>query len=181
MTQSSNIVTRYEGKWIRFIDKNGWEYVERIGSTGVICIAPVTPDQRLVLVEQYRPAIDATTIELPAGLVGDEPGHENEHHQHAAERELLEETGYEASEWTYLTEGPASAGLSSEVISFFLARGLHKVGEGGGVQNESITVHEIPLGDIQTWLDAKTREGLTIDPKVFTGLYFVGAVRPRAL
>ncbi|MBI5095746.1 MAG: NUDIX hydrolase [Candidatus Hydrogenedentes bacterium] len=174
MNKPANVVTRYEGKWIRFVDKDGWEYVERIGISGVVCIAAVTPENKLVLVEQARPALGATTIELPAGLVGDEPGHENEHHQHGAERELLEETGYEAAEWSYLTEGPASSGLTSEVITFFMARGLRKVGKGGGVQNESIMVHEIPLAEIQTWLEVKAKAGFIIDPKVFTGLYFVG-------
>jgi ADP-ribose pyrophosphatase len=177
MDKPANIVTKYEGKWIRFVDNNGWEYVERIGVTGVVCIAAVTPEKKLVLVEQMRPALGAKTIELPAGLVGDEPGHENEHHQSGAERELLEETGYEASEWSYLTEGPASSGLCSEVITFFMARGLRKVGEGGGVQNESIIVHEVLLTEIQTWLDAKARAGYIIDPKVFTGLYFVGLTK----
>lgn len=172
------IVTRYEGKWIRFVDNDGWEYVERIGNTGVICVAAVTPEGCLLLVEQFRPAINATTIELPAGLVGDEPGHENEHHQHGAERELREETGYEADEWTYLTEGPASSGLSSELITFFLARKLRKVGAGGGVHNESIIVHEAALAEIQSWLDAKAKAGYVIDPKVFTGLYFVNLLCP---
>jgi len=178
MDKPANIVTKYEGKWIRFVDKDGWEYVERIGVTGVVCITAVTPDNKLVLVEQHRPALCSKTIELPAGLVGDEPGHEDEHHQHGAERELFEETGYEADQWSYLTEGAASSGLCSEIITFFMARGLRKVGEGGGVQNESIVVHEIALSELQEWLDGKAREGYLIDPKVFTGLYFVGRCKP---
>jgi ADP-ribose pyrophosphatase len=85
---------------------------------------------------------------------------------------LLEETGYQAASLECLTEGPSSAGISTEVISFFRARGLKKISKGGGDQSEDITVHVIPLDGLMTWLDSKRREGCLVDYKIFAGLFF---------
>ena len=133
----------------------------------------VTQDQKLVLVEQYRIPVHARTIELPAGIIGDEPGGSGEAHAEAAGRELAEETGFEAGRIEKLTHGPASSGLTSETVTLFLATQLRRAGPGGGVEHEDITVHEVPLVEIQEWLKAKAISGLLIDPKVYAVLYFV--------
>jgi ADP-ribose pyrophosphatase len=86
---------------------------------------------------------------------------------------LREETGYEAAEMELLFAGPPSAGLASEVVTFFKATGLRKIAKGGGEGHEDITVHEIALGEIDAWLRRKSAGGLLVDPKVYTGLYFV--------
>jgi ADP-ribose pyrophosphatase len=113
-------------------------------------------------------------IELPAGLAGDVGGCEKETLSQAAQRELQEETGYECREMIQLTEGPPSSGLSSEIITFFEARGLRRTGSGGGHGGEKIIVHEVPLGQVDSWLHRITVEGiLWVDPKVYTGLYFI--------
>ncbi|MCP4591200.1 MAG: NUDIX hydrolase [bacterium] len=161
------------GRYIRLVRQRGWEYAERLNATGIAAILAVTDDRRLVLTEQYREPVRKTVIELPAGLVGDVQGEEHEPFAAAARRELHEETGYEAAEMAYLTEGPPSAGLSNEVITFYYARGLRKTGPGGGVGHERIQVHEVPLREVSTWLRDAAARGALIDPKVFTGLYFV--------
>jgi ADP-ribose pyrophosphatase len=92
----------------------------------------------------------------------------------AAKRELLEETGYAAERVETLTTGPASNGLTSEVVTLLLASSLRRVNAGGGVAHEKITVHEVPLSEVHQWLDGKAKEGLLIEPKVYAGLYFVG-------
>src|SRR5438128_1389604 len=84
------------GRWLTFIDDAGWEYVTRPGVTGIVVIVAVTKGERLVLVEQYRPAVQQRVIELPAGLVGDVDGRHTESLLDAAVRELEEETGYRA-------------------------------------------------------------------------------------
>ena len=165
-----------EGKFIRLIKQGKWEYATRKGISGIVGIVAVTDDRKLILVEQDRPPVAKRVIELPAGLAGDVEGQADEELSVAARRELLEETGYEAAEMTHLTEGAASAGMTDEVITLFLARGLRKTGEGKGDGSEDITVHEVPVDDVIAWLDARRGAGLLIDVKVYAGLYF--ATRP---
>ena len=169
--------TLYAGKFLALVKEGRWEYVDRIGATGAAIIVAVTEEQKLLLVEQYRIPVHARTIELPAGVIGDEPGGGDECHADAAKRELLEETGYSAESIETLTTGPASSGLTSEVVTLLLATGLKRVHAGGGVGHESIIVHEVPLSDAHDWLAAKASAGLLIEPKVYAGLYFIGRSR----
>ncbi|MDX1569570.1 MAG: NUDIX hydrolase [Xanthomonadales bacterium] len=133
----------------------------------------VTPERELVLTEQYRPPVDAVVIELPAGLVGDEPDTGAESGANAAHRELEEETGYRAGDLTRLGRGPSSAGMSSEVIDFYLARNLTRTGPGGGTESEDIAVRVVPLSGLRAWLADRTAEGRLIDPKVYAGIWFL--------
>jgi ADP-ribose pyrophosphatase len=166
--------TAYTGKFLALIKEGHWEYVDRTRATGSALILAVTAEQKILLVEQYRIPVHARTIELPAGIIGDEPGEANETHAAAAHRELLEETGYAAGRVEALTTGPACSGLTSERVTLFHATGLRHVGKGGGVAHEDITVHEAPLAGIVEWLEGKAKMGVLIDPKVYTGLFFLG-------
>lgn len=166
--------TLYTGKFLALVKEGRWEYAERTNATGASIIVAVTAEQKLLLVEQYRIPVHSRTIELPAGIIGDEPGSANEAHTDAAKRELIEETGYEAAEIKALSHGPASSGLTSETVTLFLATGLRRVGVGGGVAHEQITVHEVPLSEVHDWLEAKAKSGVLVDPKIYAGLYFVG-------
>jgi ADP-ribose pyrophosphatase len=166
------------GRYLELIDENGWEYVQRRTASGVVVIVATTDDKKLVLVEQPRVAVHRRTIELPAGLVGDVPDDATESLEKAAVRELEEETGFQAAHWHLLVEGPASVGISSEIVTFFRATGLSRVGPGGGDHTEEITVHVVPLRDVPAFLSEKVAAGLLVDPKVFAGLYFLGTERP---
>ena len=170
MKQEKKII--HDGKHIQVVSRGKWEFVERKNVTGIVAIFAVTEENKLVLVEQFRPPVGKFVIELPAGLAGDVAGQENEELATAARRELLEETGYEASEMLYLADGAASAGLSSEVITLFRAKGLKKTGPGAGDGSEEITLHEVPLNEVFQWLNEKRREGKLIDLKVYSGLCF---------
>jgi ADP-ribose pyrophosphatase len=167
-------LTLYAGKFLALVKEGHWEYADRTNASGAAIIVAVTQDRKLLLVEQYRIPVHARTIELPAGIIGDEPGGSGEAHAEAAGRELAEETGFEAGRIEELTHGPASSGLTSETVTLFLATQLRRTGPGGGVANEDITVHEVPLVEVQEWLKAKANSGMLIDPKVYAGLYFVG-------
>ena len=164
--------TVWEGKHLRVVVKQGWQCVERKGITGIVCIVPVTVDDELVLIEQYRAPVDARVIEMPAGLVGDEPGKEDEPFEEAAGRELLEETGYEALTMERLFDGVVSAGLSDERLTFFLAKGCKKVGPGGGDSSEDITVHVVPRKNVLGWIEEQRRAGKTVDVKAMAILAF---------
>jgi ADP-ribose pyrophosphatase len=164
-----------EGRYLTMLNDNGWEYVTRHGITGVVVLVAVTRQRELVLVEQHRPAVRGRVIELPAGLVGDVAGRESESLAAAAHRELVEETGFEASAMVELAAGPIAVGVSDEIVTFFEARDLARVGPGGGDASEDITVHLVPLATLTSFLGAKRAAGLAVDPKIYAGLFLLGA------
>ncbi|HBA85079.1 MAG TPA: DNA mismatch repair protein MutT [Verrucomicrobia bacterium] len=161
-----------DGKYIRHMIRNGWEYVQRKNIAGIVAILAVTDEGKLLLVEQYREPVASRVLELPAGLAGDAHGRRREAFEEAARRELLEETGYAARKMKFLMEGPPSCGLSAEIVTFFQAGGLKKVGPGGGDEEEDILVHEVALAQAEKWLKKMEKKGLMVDPKVYSGLYF---------
>lgn len=161
-----------EGKWLRLVRRGRWEYTQRVvGGTAAVIVA-VTEAGELILIEQPRPALDGVTCELPAGLIGDQAGAEDEDPAVAAGRELEEETGYAADHLERLFEGPSTPGLSDERMIFFRAHGLRKVGEGGGDEHEDITVHLVPLAEVPSWLEQRAAAGVHVDVKIWAGLHW---------
>ncbi len=161
-----------KGRHLHFVQRNRWEFIHRPNVTGIVAIIAVTDDGKMIFVQQYREPVQSDVIENPAGLVGDEVDMPDEALADAARRELHEETGYEATTLEFLTAGPPSAGLGSEVVTFFLATGLKRTGEGGGVEGENIHVHEVPIANAHAWLEDRLNAGIMIDPKIYLGLYF---------
>ena len=164
--------TVVEGRFLRLVDTNGWEFVQRTRSTGVVCIVAITPDRRLLLVEQFRPPLGRYTVELPAGLSGDVED-ALESLETAARRELLEETGYEASQWTRVCDVVSSAGLTDETVTVFRASQLKRTESGGGDATESIVVHEVDLENLTNWLADAARHGKSIDSRVYGVMTFL--------
>ncbi len=158
----------FPGKHISLVARGKWEYATRNTQRPAVGIVAVTDDEKVVLVEQLRPTVNATLMELPAGLAGDIVGAEQEPLLAAAQRELLEETGYTAAYWAELVSGYSSPGLTDEMIVLFLAEGLTKVAAGGGDASESIVVHEVPLLGVIGWL---AERGYMADMKLLAGLY----------
>ena len=173
MTDSSDAPEiLYDGQWLRMVRRGHWEYAERTHGNGMaVIIIAVTPDDDVLFVEQYRVPLVARTIEMPAGLVGDDHAHDTL--ESAARRELIEETGWEASRVDVLLIGPTSSGMSSERIAFVRALDLTRVGEGGGVDNEDITVHTVPRAQAPAWLMRKQAEGFELDLKLWAGLWMI--------
>lgn len=165
--------TLCNGRWLRLMRRGRWEYAERTNPGGGVIVIAVTPEDRILFVEQWREAVRSRTIEMPAGLVGDIAGDAHESAVAAAEREILEETGYRAGRIEFLMAGPSSAGMTNEMMSFVHAHDLVREHAGGGDHTEDIVVHEIPRAEAARWLVAKMREGYSIDPKLFAGLYFL--------
>ncbi len=169
-----------EGRYLRLIAQDHWEYADRCNAHGAVAIVAVTGQRELLLVEQFRIPLGNHVIELPAGLVGDETGTKDEPLSQAATRELLEETGYRAGEMLWLTRGPTTAGLATEIVDFFLAQSLVQEHPGGGIEHESIVVHAIPLDEVESWLRSQSDQGRLIDPKIYAGLYLAGVKRTQA-
>jgi len=166
--------TLYQGRWLTLRRRGTWEYVERnTAGGGAVIIIAVTPEDKLLFVEQYRVPIGQKTIEMPAGLIGDLDGHDGEDALLAARRELEEETGYACERVQLVHAGPSSAGMSTEMMVFVHATGLRRSGPGGGDDSEEITVHEVARTQAGPWLLRMAREGYSIDPKLFAGLWFL--------
>lgn len=162
------------GDHVRLVREDGWEWAERTNVSGIVVIVAVTPQDELLLVEQYRRPVASRVLELPAGLAGDHAGMEDEALSTAALRELEEETGWTAGSMEQLLVGPVSAGMSNEVLTFFRAGSLRRVGPGGGDASEDIAVHAIPRSEVVGWLAKRASEGVLADPKVFAGLFYAG-------
>ena len=139
---------RWEGRFIVAKTRGRWEYVGRSRNIRAAVILAVDDQDRVVLVEQFRVPLGRPCIELPAGLIGDEAGSENEDDATAAARELEEETGYRPGRIEALGEFFSSPGMVSESFTLFRAHDLVRVSEGGGVEGEGITVHHVPLTSI---------------------------------
>ena len=175
MAQDSNKgkQTLAEGHHLRFVVRNGWEYVERLGISGIVVMIGTTPHGGLVLVSQWREPVAAWVVELPAGLAGDIPGSAAEDLVTAARRELREETGFEAASMVPVLTGPPSPGISTEVVTFFRAKGLVRVGRGGGEEGEGVRAHVVSLSGLGDWLEAMQAKGWLVDPKVLAGAYLL--------
>ncbi len=157
----------YEGKHLFLKQKGSWEYVERRFRAGGVLVVAITPEDRLLLVEEYRPPVGGRVISLPAGLVGDDGKEEDA--SSAAVRELREETGFEAPALEYLGQGPSSPGLASETVSFYLARDARRAGPPTG--DEEILLHEVPLSQVRGWAREQAASGAQIHPLLWAGLY----------
>ncbi len=167
-----------EGKFLKLWNRESWEFVQRKGCTGVAIIVAMTKDRKVILVEQFRVPVGKLVIELPAGIVGDKNLHESI--TAGARRELFEETGWWAKKVEVLVKGPAASGMSCEELTFCLASDLTKKGVGGGDHMEDITTHEIHLDQVESWLKSQEKKGKRIDPKIFSGLYFLKKpIQPR--
>lgn len=162
------IETPWQGRYIAVRTKGSWEYVSRTHGMRAAVILPLDDSDpaipHVILVEQYRVPLGRPSLELPAGLVGDDQAGEDD--AVAAKRELEEETGYRAARWEQAGEFFSSPGMVSEGFTLFIARDLTKVSDGGGVNDENIIVHRIPLADVQQFVAMKRREGCAIDVRM---------------
>ncbi|SDA35311.1 NUDIX hydrolase [Sphingomonas sp. NFR15] len=160
---SQPIETVWQGKFITVRKQGTWEYVGRARDIHAAVILAVEAGE-VLLVEQYRVPLGRVCIELPAGLVGDET--EGEAITASAARELEEETGYRPARVEVIGEFCSSPGMVSESFTLVRASELTKVGDGGGVPGEDITVHRVALAQLPDFIAAKRAEGLAVDVKL---------------
>ena len=156
---------RWQGKFIVAKQRGRWEYASRARNIRAAAILAIQ-DGDVILVEQYRVPLGRRCLEIPAGLVGDDDGAQDESAITAAHRELEEETGYAAAKITDLGMFYSSPGMVSEGFSLLRAEGLTKVGEGGGTEGEDITVHRVPLKALAHFVEEKRAQGVGIDVRI---------------
>ena len=168
---AEEVETLCEGRHLLLLSRRGWEYAEHRTAKEAVMVIALTEKGEIVLVEEFRPAVNAAVVSPPAGLVGDEGPEEA---VAAARRELAEETGCEAESFELLARGPGSAGQSSEMVLFFLARGARRTGLQAPQDRDVIRVHTVPVTRMLEWARQREAEGILIDPKVWAGVYLAG-------
>jgi ADP-ribose pyrophosphatase len=142
---------------------------EIVRSRGAVAVVAVDDLGRVVLVRQFRAALDADLLEIPAGLL-DVDG---EDELACARRELAEEVGLAATSWQLLTRFLNSAGSSDQMTRIYLARGLSEVPDDRqGIEEQAMTVERIPVADAV----AMARSGEITDAKTIIGLLLATGV-----
>ena len=132
----------------------GRDLVRHPGASAVVAL---TESGKIVLVRQYRTAIDRVTVEIPAGKL--DPG---EDPLECAKRELHEETGFSASRIQYLTTIATTPGFCDEVIHIYMATGLTFDGANPD-DDEFVNVDLVPLSElIDAVLDGKIEDAKTV-------------------
>lgn len=108
-----------------------------------INVLAITEDKNVVLVKQYRHGTDEVTLEIPGGAVD----REDSDHQTAAERELLEETGFQSNKWTHLGTVSVNPAIMNNYCHLYLAENCVEVAEQNLDQMEEIEVQKVSLSD----------------------------------
>ena len=111
------------------------------------CAMAITEDNEVILIRQYRHALNETLLEIPGGFIdaGEQP-------MKAIERELLEETGYSFSSFHYLGITTANPGLLDNTTYMFLALGGKKTAEQSLDENEEIEIILKPIKEVRSML-----------------------------
>ena len=153
---------------------------EIVEHPGAVAILPLHDDASVVMIDQYRHAVGRRMRELPAGLL-DTPG---EDPVTTARRELSEEVGYTARDWSVLIDVVSSPGFSDEAVRVFLARGLVEVGRPADADDEEadLVVVRLPLADaVRQVLAGKIVNALTVAGLLAAQAVLAGMARPRPL
>jgi ADP-ribose pyrophosphatase len=136
---------------------------EYIVHPGAVLVLPLLDDGRLVLERQFRYPLKQVFIELPAGKIDPQ-----EAPLVTGQRELLEETGYQAAEWIRLGAFHPCIGYSDEIIHIYLARGL-QAGQHKRDSDEALVLFEAGLDDCF----AMVQRGEITDGKTIVALYWL--------
>ena len=166
----------WQGRFLRivlisFIDKDGnlrkWEAVERIHSKGIVIVIPITTNQEFVFIRQFRPVFGGYVIEFPAGL-----NDKKEELIEVAKRELIEETGLMSDDIIFLAEGPVSSGLSTEVLTVYVAKNVTEAPDDlkrlyPPDDTENIEVFKVPHEKAFQFLEQQRKKGDLIDLKIY--------------
>lgn len=137
---------------------------EYLQHPGAVMMIPLFDDGTVLLERQYRYPLRRSFIEFPAGKID-----AGESLLACARRELLEETGYQATEWTHLGGFHNAIGYCDEKIEVFVARGLTRAADANTDAGEVLEVFTAPWRDLLDW----TRDGRVTDVKTIVGAYWL--------
>lgn len=144
------------------VPKKGYQKREIIEHPGAVGIVAITDENKILLVKQYRKAVEKVLWEIPAGKL-----EQGESPKDCAIRELKEETGYSANNIKLIHKFYTSAGFSNQKIYVYLATDLEK-GECNLDEDEFLELHEVDIKDVYEMIDkndiedAKTSIGLLL-------------------
>ena len=160
----------FRGGLIR-VEVESWDGydIDVVRHPGAAAVLPVTPDGDALLVEQFRPTVRRSLLEIPAGIL-DAPG---EDAVSCAARELFEETGYRHTSIEFLGGIYTSAGFFDEFIHLFVAA---TEPEQEGTPEGGIALQRRPLGEMV----AAARSGRVRDAKTAVALLLAEARRAGA-
>ena len=116
---------------------------EVIRHIGAVCVIPVTENNEVIVERQYRYPLDRVILEIPAGKLDAA----DEDRFSAIQRELREETGYTADEWTVIGDFHPAPAYSDEFITMYMARKLRK-DDRHLDEDEFLDVYTVPLKDL---------------------------------
>ena len=159
----------YEGNFIKVFKDNvrlpdgSVSTREHIAHPGAVAVLAILDNGDLLMERQFRYAPQREFIELPAGKID-----HGEDILLTAQRELLEETGYIASDWTHLTTAWPCIGYANERMEYFLARGLTYQGRQLD-DGEFLEVFELSPTDALDWI----RQGKINDSKTMVGIFWL--------
>lgn len=151
---------------------------EIVEHPGAVAIVALHDDASVMMIDQYRHAVGRRLRELPAGLLdtaGEEP-------VSTARRELVEEVGCTAQEWSVLVDVVSSPGFSDEAVRVFLARGLTEIGRpaGGDDEEADLSVVRVPLTDaVRQVLAGEIVNASTVAGLLAAEAVLAGMAQPR--
>jgi 8-oxo-dGTP pyrophosphatase MutT (NUDIX family) len=153
---------------------------EIVEHPGAVAILALHDDATVVMIDQYRHAVGHRLRELPAGLLdtaGEDP-------VSTARRELVEEVGCTAQDWSVLVDVVASPGFSDEAVRVFLARGLTEIGRpaGGDDEEADLSVVRVPLADaVRQVLAGEIVNASTVAGLLAAQAVLAGIAQPRSV
>ena len=153
-----------------------WSTRDIAAHPGGVCVVAIDPQDRVLLVRQWRHAAGRALLEIPAGTLDREPDGSIEEHAGAAARELEEETGSQAGTWRYLGAFYTAPGFTSELMHLYLATDLtpaHPNERLGPDEDEHLRLERLPFADAVRAALA----GEISDAKSLVGLLWVERLR----
>lgn len=139
---------------------------EYIKHPGAVVILPLFDDNSVLLERQFRYPLNRVFIEFPAGKID-----KHEDSLATAKRELQEETGYTASDWTFVCTIHNAIAYSDEYLDIFIARGL-QAGIAKLDDGEFLETFKASLGEVMEWV----RDGKITDVKTIIGAFWLDKI-----